>query len=482
MLIPYSAALRLGKVPWVTLTVIVLCVFIYWKEEKNAARIDQHVRGFCQGYPDLSESIFAHADRGLAVTRCNKWLSLLHSRPDPDAFLGRLRITPRWIPKGVETDTFVDNLDRLYQHFLQSGPPWSLDAALMYDPLGWNPLRMITSSLAHADRSHLIGNLIFFIAFAPAVELLVGGALRYTGILLATAAAASIAYSVTVLLGAEPLPGLGLSGVVMGMIGLSAFMMPNARIKMFYWLGFAVGTLYIPAWILAMWYIGMDTWRVLSSADVGNVNVIAHVAGGVAGYFVGVFFLRKQRELNKDELDEELWHQKWKRYDSRFNRFSSYRKQPETYANEDRLKQAREDYQSFTDRLFRAVRLRNNSEAVQILLEYYDLYQNSPETYEELFHDIKDYGSSRAVQCAGRLVISLYLRQGKTAAALRVLEECVGLSAHFSLSSITEAGELFKCALSCDKKEVARQIVSNAQWKYGARHGAALRKWARQSR
>ncbi|EIC23509.1 rhomboid family intramembrane serine protease [Thiorhodovibrio frisius] len=479
MFLPYSTALQLGKIPWVTLAVVVLCTLIYWKQDQNEKRISYSVHNYCRSNQELLRSDFLKENDESAILTCQKWLPLIHSRPNPEAFYNQLLDSPDPL-EGVSRARFVDNLKRLYQHFLQSGPPWSLDGALMYDPLGWNPFRVLTSSLAHADWQHLIGNMIFFIAFAPALELLVGGKLRYIAILFATAVTADCAYSVTVLLGAEPLPALGFSGVVTGMIGLSAFLMPKARIKTLFWVGFPVGHSYIPAWILAVWFIGLDTWRVISSADVGNVLVIAHVAGGFTGYLIGVYFLKEQRAINQEDLDEELWRQQWRRRD-RFGGFSSYRKRPETYQNEERLHQAKRDYQSFIDRLFQAVRVRRNSEAVLILLEYFDLYARNPEAYEDIFQEMKDYGNYRAVHCAGRLVISLYLRQGKIAAAFRVLEECLQMSEHFALGSVEEAASLFRYAQTCAQHEVAKQILRNAQGKYGASHGAILRRMARQS-
>ena len=44
-----------------------------------------------------------------------------------------------------------------------------------------------------------------------------------------------ISYSVSTLISSTaPLPSLGFSGVVMGMIGLSAYLMPGARIRVFF--------------------------------------------------------------------------------------------------------------------------------------------------------------------------------------------------------------------------------------------------------
>lgn len=480
MLLPYSTALRLGKIPWITLSIVLLCTLIYWKQAQNETQVKTYVWHYCNNNPEMLRTFFAEDNNDTAALKCYQWLSLIHSRPNPDTFLNHIKDFPDLLPEDIEFPRLAEILREFYRQFLQSGPPWSLDAALMYDPLGWNPFRTLTSALAHSSWFHLIGNMIFFIAFAPALELLVGGKLRYIAILFATALAADLAYSFTVLLGAEPLPTLGFSGVVTGMIGLSAFLMPKARIKVFFWWWFNIGVLYIPAWILALFYIGGDTWLVLTSADVGNVNVIAHVAGGVAGYLIGLYFLKEQCALNQEDLDEEVWYQRLKRQDW-FGRFSSYRKRPETYANEERLRQARQDYQSFLDRLLRAVRLRKNSEAVLILLDYFDLYAKNPEAYEDIFQEMKDYGNCRAVQCAGRLVIFLYLRQGKIAAAFRVLEECLQLSEYVALCSVDDAAELFRYALACGKPEIARQILRNAPGKYGPAHARRLRRMAREA-
>jgi membrane associated rhomboid family serine protease len=479
MFLPYSTALRLGKPPWVTITLVILCTVIYWQQAHNDQKIQQHVKSYCQADPEQLRALFPEENAAVVLNDCQELLTLIHSRPSPEVFFQRLRDSNDLIKLGANRETLVKNLERLYQDFLQTEPPWDLTATLVYAPLGWNPLRMLTSSLAHGSGSHLIGNMIFFIAFAPALELLVGGTWRFIAILLATACAASLTYSLSVLAGASPLPTLGFSGVVTGMIGLSAFLMPKARIKTVYWVGVPLGHFYFPAWMLALWFIGWDVWRIISSADVGNVNVIAHVAGGVAGYLIGWRFLRQQRELNQDDLDEVMWQQRWQR-NNWFSGSSGYRKRPETYQNEIRLEQAKRDYQAFIDRLIRAVRARQNSEAVLVLLEYYNLYQQHPDAYEDLFQEMKVYGHCRAVQCAGRLVISLYLQQGKRAAAFRVLEECLQLSPHFALGGVDEAATLFRYALSLNQRTVARQILRHAQHKYGASQGAVLHKMGRE--
>jgi membrane associated rhomboid family serine protease len=54
---------------------------------------------------------------------------------------------------------------------LQTGS--SITEDLMYYPGSWNPVKMVTATLAHTNFLHLFGDLVFFLAFASAVEVLV---------------------------------------------------------------------------------------------------------------------------------------------------------------------------------------------------------------------------------------------------------------------------------------------------------------------
>ena len=104
--------------------------------------------------------------------------------------------------------------------------------SLLYFPDSWNPLTMLSSAMIHADIFHLLGNMIFFLAFAPALELLVGSKIRYLWIMVFICFVVGVSYSVSIVIGgSEAIPTLGFSGVVMGMMGLAAYLMPQARIR-----------------------------------------------------------------------------------------------------------------------------------------------------------------------------------------------------------------------------------------------------------
>ena len=178
--------------------------------------------------------------------------------------------------------------------------------ALMYFPESWNPLKMLSSSVAHADWGHLIGNLLFFYAFSPMLEVAVNNKKQYCLILLALTVITSVSYSLFSLLTRENIPSLGLSGVVMGVIGLAAYIMPRAKISTFIWFVTDIKNHYIAAWVLALWYIGWDVLDLFSSGQHTGINLISHVSGGVTGSLIGSFFLNNQKIAIKDDLDEAI--------------------------------------------------------------------------------------------------------------------------------------------------------------------------------
>ena len=155
---------------------------------------------------------------------------------------------------------------------------------------------MLTSSFAHGSWGHIIFNLIFFIAFATTVEALVGR-IGFVIFILINSLVIGFTDSIVSALADAHHWTLGLSGVVMGVMGAHAFLLPRGKIRCYYWFIVIIGSVAVPAWILALWYIGGDIWRLFTVDEHGGINVLAHVAGGVAGYFYAFFFLKDARLL-----------------------------------------------------------------------------------------------------------------------------------------------------------------------------------------
>lgn len=172
----------------------------------------------------------------------------------------------RYIPDD-ENDDLLQYISfdlKRYQNYLETGVPKSLDVRLMYYPFTFNPIKMLTSALSHANWMHIIFNLVFLFAFTPTLEILIGNKLKFITVLVSISLIGGVIYSFTSILEGSYIPTLGLSGVVSGMIGFSAFMMPGASIRTLIWFLFFIRRLFIPAWILAIWYIGWDIYDLFS--------------------------------------------------------------------------------------------------------------------------------------------------------------------------------------------------------------------------
>jgi len=333
----------------------------------------------------------------------------------------------------------------------------NITESLLYYPDTWNPIKMVTSSLAHADLAHLFWNLLFYLAFAPALEILIGNALRYVWIMLFIAFVVGVCDSISVVIGVtEPLPSLGFSGIVTGMIGLSAYLMPNARIRVFWWYFFAGRTFHIRAWILAVYYIGGDTWVMVTAEGYGNIGVVAHVAGGFAGYFAGRLFLKDRKGAIRDELSTEI---------EAMHRRQTHGKIPEEayrYAKSmeklDLSKERKKEDEQFMKELYQHVTTHRDSQAICLLLERYDLDTPINEL-EMLFNRVAEWGPSRTLLCLGRLIIYMFDQANRQSLAIAYIDKCQIISPKFILPVDDRTVFYSNSAVEMGMPEVSKKLL-----------------------
>ncbi len=339
----------------------------------------------------------------------------------------------------------------------------SITAALMYYPDSWDPVTMVSSALLHGGFWHLLGNIVFFMAFAPALEILIGNALLFVGIMIFIALTSGFGYSLWIAIGgSEALPTLGFSGVVMGMIGLAAYMMPRARIRVFFWL-IVWKTFFVPAWILAIIYIGLDAWTMFSADSFGGINLVAHVAGGLSGYVFGMLLLKQRKEDTSDALADEI---EAMRVEQRFGktRAEAWRYKKRTDPIREQRSEQR-DQDRFMGRIYRLVEAHRDSEAMAELLERYHL-ESDPEALEKLLQRVSEWGSSRCLLCCGRLLIARLEREHRYGRALEVIEHCQAFSAGFVLPDLSRTLFYAEMAMNKDKPGITRRLLDDAASRY----------------
>ena len=84
------------------------------------------------------------------------------------------------------------------------------------------------------------------------------------------------------------------------MMGLFAFFLPHGRIRCFFWFLVIIRRLAVPAWLIVLFFVGLDVYTLFSIDDLGGVNLVAHVSGAGCGYLIGaLFFQKRQRQVRE---------------------------------------------------------------------------------------------------------------------------------------------------------------------------------------
>ncbi len=183
----------------------------------------------------------------------------------------------------------VCNLGMVPAELLRTQPvgfavPMGPDLACVVDdePINW--LTPITSMFLHGSWTHLLGNALFLWVFGNNVEDSMGP-LRFLLFYLlcgALAAAAHVAAAPT-----SPIPTVGASGAISGVLGAYLVLYPRARVKLLFYFLLFVRVIKVPAWIALLWWLAFQVISglpQLSRSEMsGGVAFWAHIGGFVAG-------------------------------------------------------------------------------------------------------------------------------------------------------------------------------------------------------
>jgi membrane associated rhomboid family serine protease len=150
---------------------------------------------------------------------------------------------------------------------------------------------LFTHMFLHGSWIHLLGNMWFLWLFGNNVEDSMGR-LRFIVFYLLCGLAAAAGQIVTQ--PSSPIPLVGASGAISGVMGAYLVLYPNVRVYTLVPLGFFITSMALPAWVmLGYWFLiqflsGLTT----IGGEMGGVAVWAHVAGFVAGVVLVKLFAR----------------------------------------------------------------------------------------------------------------------------------------------------------------------------------------------
>jgi membrane associated rhomboid family serine protease len=150
---------------------------------------------------------------------------------------------------------------------------------------GWGTI--LTAMFLHAGWLHIIGNMVFFWAFGPAMEEAMGR-FRFLAFYLVGGVAAMTAQVLA--MPASRVPNLGASGAIAAVMGAFIVTYPRDRIKTAIFFLLFVRIAFVPASLLiGVWFVLQlfSAGQVAGTVQSGGVAYMAHVGGFLFGVVTG---------------------------------------------------------------------------------------------------------------------------------------------------------------------------------------------------
>lgn len=160
-----------------------------------------------------------------------------------------------------------------------------------------NVLTPFTMMFLHGGWAHVLGNCLFLWVFGNNIEESMGH-FRFLVFYLICGFAAAAAHILVA--ASSPVPTVGASGAISGVLGAYLILYPRVRIRMLFIFIIFFRVFRIPAWLVLLYWFAVqvmsglpELMRVRSDVSSG-VAVWAHVGGFVAGVFLVKFFENKR--------------------------------------------------------------------------------------------------------------------------------------------------------------------------------------------
>ena len=164
--------------------------------------------------------------------------------------------------------------------------PLGQGLACVVDAEPINVLTPLTSMFLHGSWGHILGNALFLWVFGNNIEDSMGAGRFLVFYLLCGLAAIG---THVLIQPTSPVPTVGASGAISGVLGAYLILYPRVRVNMLFWFLFFIRVMPVPAWLVLIWWFGIQVLTGLPAlsplrSDVsGGVAVWAHVGGFVTG-------------------------------------------------------------------------------------------------------------------------------------------------------------------------------------------------------
>jgi membrane associated rhomboid family serine protease len=179
---------------------------------------------------------------------------------------------------------------------LGTSVPLAQGLACVVDAEPRNLVTPLTAMFLHGGWGHLLGNGLFLWIFGDNVEDSMGRSRFLIFYLLCGLAAAAAQVAVSP---ASPVPMVGASGAISGVLGAYLVLFPRVRVHVLVFLLLFVDVVTVPAWAMLLWWIGLQVLAGLPQLTSirphvsAGVAFWAHVGGFAAGMTLIHVFVRR---------------------------------------------------------------------------------------------------------------------------------------------------------------------------------------------
>jgi membrane associated rhomboid family serine protease len=162
-------------------------------------------------------------------------------------------------------------------------------------------LTLLTAMFMHGSWLHILGNMLYLWIFGDNIEDNFGHG-KFVLFYLICGLAASFAQ--IAMDPSSPIPSLGASGAIAGVLGAYLVMFPHNRVRNIVFLGFFITTIELPALVvLGFWIVLQVIEQYTSSFSAathsGGVAYMAHIGGFATGLLLSFIFRKRQTRRNQ---------------------------------------------------------------------------------------------------------------------------------------------------------------------------------------
>jgi len=165
-------------------------------------------------------------------------------------------------------------------------PPLTYKFALIPSLVLHEPWRLVTYLFLHANAMHIFSNMFVLFLFGSYLERMIGER-KFLALYLSSGIIAGLGQGFS-----SPVPSIGASGAVFGIIGMLAVLVPRMIIYVYF----------IPMPMIAA-AIGYMAWEYLLINSPDNIGHAAHFTGEIVGILYGLYWRWRYRHAEEVILE-----------------------------------------------------------------------------------------------------------------------------------------------------------------------------------